>query len=244
MELILSLGMLVMLLPTTWYFFRWIFSAPDRTRGFRRRFFASFALLLGFVAGAGYLSEQRHMQLAAAAGFESTREYREAMKVDIGDGEAWRKYKADVLAAEQAEKEKLASEAAARAEREAAQAVADAQEAAERRKIEEEAARVAAAAERQQCLKDLKCSWDAASIDLAVECKLAIQSLAKWDYEWTNGWTEPAFSPAGWQDEEKGVLMAIGKSLKLQNGFGAWKHVAYLCAYDPVAKRVVDASVF
>lgn len=72
-------------------------------------------------------------------------------------------------------------------------------------------------------------------------CKPRIQALAKWDYEWTDGWTVPVFSHS--REVGDGTIAYVGDRLKLQNGFGAWAHVKYGCIYDPRAGRVVDVQI-
>jgi hypothetical protein len=93
------------------------------------------------------------------------------------------------------------------------------------------------------CLLSVECIWDDQRIEIAVECRAALESLAKWDHEWIDNWMEPPFAPAGWASKENGTIRVWGNKLKLQNGFGAWKQVAYFCAYDPKTKKAVDASV-
>lgn len=251
METVLAFGVVLTLLPIAWYFIRWFFSSVDYKRGFRNRLLVSIGLFVLFLIGYGNVLDSEETRVAQDLGFENLGEYREAKQNNIGSSEAWQQHKDAVQAAMVADQERMAAEAAAKAKEDAAKVAAREREASalraaeeERRKQDEAAVLIAEADKREQCRKDLQCSWNEASIDLAVDCRRAIEGLAKWDYEWTDGWTEPAFAPAGWQDEENGVLMAIGKSLKLQNGFGAWKHVAYLCAYDPALKKVVDVSVF
>jgi hypothetical protein len=72
-------------------------------------------------------------------------------------------------------------------------------------------------------------------------CKPRIQALARWDYEWTDGWTVPVFSHS--KEQSDGTIVYVGDRLKLQNGFGAWRHVRYGCIYDPRSDRVVDVQI-
>ncbi len=37
--------------------------------------------------------------------------------------------------------------------------------------------------------------------------------------------------------------MAMGRQIKMQNGFGAWKKVSYLCAYDPKKRVAIEAAI-
>lgn len=39
------------------------------------------------------------------------------------------------------------------------------------------------------------------------------------------------------------TIIYRGSKLKLQNGFGAWRHVSYLCHFDPAQDRVVRVAI-
>lgn len=232
MSKVFAILFLICLIYLPWLLVSSIWRKAVRGRLYRRALIVAVTAILSPI-GFSYF-ESRDAQ---EAGFLGLSDREDAERAGITDPAIWAPMREERAAQERENRKKAAEERAAKAENEA------------RLKQEEQAAKEKAeaeikAAEKAKCMSDVRCAWDSVSIDLLVDCKIAIQGLAKWDFEWTNEWTESAFMPAGWSKSKKGILMAIGKNLKLQNGFGAWKHVSYLCAYDPVAKRVVDASVF
>lgn len=181
---------------------------------------------------------------ARQAGFLNTGDQNAAKSAGITDPAIWASMreaaevetKAKIEAEQQAEaaESKLAEEKAA-AERKEADAKAAAEKA--------EQAKLAAAKEAA-CRKDLKCWGEEGWAGATTRCPDVIEKLAKWDFEWTDAWSEPKFSHYRWKDIDKGVVTYIGDKLKLQNGFGAWKHVTYTCDYDQTTQTVLDASAF
>lgn len=137
---------------------------------------------------------------------------------------------------------KLAAEkevAAARARTEAAEA--------ERRRAEqaERERQAAAEAERRKeadCKTDLQCWGDKHSIKASFACRPYVERLAKYQYEWTDGWLESKFSRFKWKNKAKGQLTYVGDRIKFQNGFGAWQFAVYTCDYDPVAELVLNVE--
>lgn len=206
--------------------------------------------LVAFVACFGAMSNAMD-EGAKSGGFDSHSDKQAAAAAGIADADQWKSHK-QLLAAEA---KKVSDEIAKR----------DAQKTAERNAREQVEARLAeeeqinderleaereaeearvAARKKETCLQEASCAFEEYSLTLGPGCQLAIEKLAKWDFEWTDSWMEPKFESAGWGNKDKGTLMAIGKSLKLQNGFGAWKRVSYLCEFDPKTNAVVAASAF
>ncbi len=74
------------------------------------------------------------------------------------------------------------------------------------------------------------------------ECKKAIESMARYDYDWTTGFLESAFYLTSDVNAE-GRVTRWGNKVKFQNGFGAWSRGSYWCTYDLDTKRVVDVEV-
>ena len=72
-----------------------------------------------------------------------------------------------------------------------------------------------------------------------VACKRAVEDLAKWDYDWTGGWLQDRFPVVEISGEH---LILAGNSIKMQNGFGAWRRVAYVCMYNVVTKFAVAVA--
>jgi hypothetical protein len=67
-----------------------------------------------------------------------------------------------------------------------------------------------------------------------------LRSIAKWDFAWDSG---DKFSSHFVQIQSSGVLVMISRKAKLQNGFGAYKHIALTCDYDTQAKKVVGYHI-
>ena len=81
---------------------------------------------------------------------------------------------------------------------------------------------------------NLKC-WSLRHMTSAnLACTPLIESLAKFDHEWTSGLGgQSKFKHYEWDDEAAGLLSYWGNEIKFQNGFGAWQKMAYWCYYDP-----------
>lgn len=166
--------------------------------------------------------------------------------------EALRKAEAERKAAERAtqlaESSRLAAE---RAAQEKARADQQAAEQAERRK--EESARKAAEeqaeqrrqadaarAEEEKCRSDIKCLGEKKHIEATFACRDVVQSLAKYDYKWVDGWTDVKFSRYRWLDRTKAIITYVGDQIQFQNGLGNWVRHTYYCDYDSNNKLVLD----
>lgn len=138
-----------------------------------------------------------------------------------------------------------AHEAKIEAERQAALAV-QAAEAEKKRAEQAERDRVAAAeAERKKeanCKTDLQCWGDKHSIKASFACRPHVERLAKYQFEWTDGWLDSKFSRFKWKDKARGQLTYVGDKIKFQNGFGAWQFAIYTCDYDPLADVVLNVD--
>ena len=73
---------------------------------------------------------------------------------------------------------------------------------------------------------------------------MAIEKLALYDYEWTDGWLGAKFDSFAWKDRVAGTLAYRGSEIKFQNTFGAWRRASYWCDYDPNTQTVLDVRVF
>ena len=90
-------------------------------------------------------------------------------------------------------------------------------------------------AEIATCSKRLQCWGDKHNLAATFACQPLIEELAKYDYEWTDGWLGAKLERFRWQDRKAGTLSYTGNKIKFQNGFGAWQRVTYWCHYDPAA---------
>ena len=111
-----------------------------------------------------------------------------------------------------------------------------------------QATRKRAAAEQAQtqaaaCRRDLQCWGEEHSFKAILPCESVLPRMAKYDYEWTDGWLEFKFPRFRWHDRDRGSLTYIGDKARFQNGFGAWQNVIYECDYDPATEQVLDFRV-
>lgn len=82
------------------------------------------------------------------------------------------------------------------------------------------------------CRGDAECWSKKHDVDAGSKCARLVERWAKYDYEWTNGWTQPKFRLWGWANREEGILRYTGDHIKFQNGFGAWQRMYYACDYN------------
>ena len=94
----------------------------------------------------------------------------------------------------------------------------------------------------ENCKQDIDCSAKKHQVGAEVYCTEAVEKLAKYDHQWTDGTLDLKFPMHIWYDKDKHSIAYMGDVVKFQNGFGAWQHHKYLCVYDTVAEKVSDAS--
>lgn len=182
------------------------------------------SLGLWFIIGAVVLAIWSGDDEAKKAGFENDREMKAAQAVGVSDPQVWR---AKVDAQQAAEKEAAVR---AKAEREAEAARAEAQRQAN------------AARELERCKADLTCLGEKHSIRAGLSCREPVEKLAKYSFEWTDGWVEPKFSHYRWRSRKDGVITYIGDRIKFQNGFGAFQYHTYHCDFDTHTESVIRVT--
>lgn len=108
----------------------------------------------------------------------------------------------------------------------------------------EEARLLAEAEERKaaECPKDLRCWAEKHSTDAEIRCDDLVEDLAKFDFEWAQGFLGSKFSRYLWKDADAGIVTYLGDEIKFQNGFGAWQRYKYACNYDTVSGRALFAE--
>jgi hypothetical protein len=110
--------------------------------------------------------------------------------------------------------------------------------------LNEEAQRLRTAAkaraEAEACKKDLQCWGDKHTVMAGFRCDSHVEKLAKYDFQWTDGFLEPKFSRFRWKSKESGIITYIGDKIRFQNGFGAWQNYVYECDLDPISQVVRD----
>jgi hypothetical protein len=105
-----------------------------------------------------------------------------------------------------------------------------------------EDARAAKARADARCREDVACWSEPYIVDAQVKCASAVERLAKWQYEWTNSiFGDRKFLDPVWTDARHATFVLAGHAIKMQNGFGAWKKITYLCVFDP-GSGIADAS--
>ena len=195
----------------------------QRTKYSKRTGFAFLAMFVLFGAG-GYFADADMNESAIEAGFADLDEMKAAKSAGFTDPVAYRDHLKDQKA-----KAEAAEQAAADA---AAKALAKA----------EAAAREKAEAEANACRQSVSCYGDKYMAAASVYCPDQIERLAKWDHEWTDGMLEMKFSHYRWKDKEAGIVDFIGDKLKMQNGFGAWQNVVYVCTFSTNPEMVLEVS--
>lgn len=179
----------------------------------------------------GFIAQQQGRQEAVALGFDDLSDRQKAKAAGIEDAALWRTRKAEIEAA--AARQRAADErkaAAARATA-AAKEKADAERKAADAKL--------AAWKEQNCHRELDCIGPKKKVLANAYCEAGVANLAKYQAEWTNGWTEMKFPYYRWGNQT-GVVTYYGGSIKFQNGFGAWQNMVYECDFDIRGDRPID----
>jgi hypothetical protein len=102
------------------------------------------------------------------------------------------------------------------------------------------------------CKNDSKCY--AASVfnsnkKWRYRCQKAVESRAKYQFRWTDGWAEHKFpqftTPQLRERDDLGDYSVgfVGRSLQFQNGFSAWMPMTYICWFNPIINQVVEVKV-
>lgn len=189
----------------------------------------------GFASVADYRAAKRlHLDPVGYAGHLKTEAAAEEQRKEAAKIAQAKAAEAEAAAEElRKEAEKIAQAEAAEAERQqqAAQKLAEAQAA------EVELKKVA------DCKADLQCWAEKNLIDAVVACKPVIESMAKYDYDWTDGITAPFFKKLAWHDKKKGYITYFGDEVKMQNGFGNFMRQRYACIFDATSKSVIDVTL-
>ena len=240
---VISLFIVITLMITIWYLIRWIIGKADRKPIFRKRFFISIIVFLVANMGFGNLSSREDDKNSASLGFASTQDYRDAQKENITDPSKW----AEIVSQRKAEEyqriaEQRVETSRLKQEAEKKSKVEAEKKAKKEREKAEELVSVAKAKE-VACRKDIKCWGEKANLVATYLCPNLVERFAKYDFEWTDGWTEPKFSHYRWHDIGAGTVTVIGDKIKMQNGFGAWTHMIYECDIDPLKEKVLDLRV-
>lgn len=202
----------------------------QRTKYSKRTGFAILAMFVLF-GGGGYFADADMAETATEAGYASVKEMRAAEAAGFTDSQSY--------FANKAEQEAEAARQAEAAKQEAERAQAEAE------RVQAEADRVArekAEADVAACRQSASCYSEKFLVSAETYCPEEIERLAQWDHEWTDGMLEMKFSRSQWKDKEAGVIDYYGDKLKMQNGFGAWQNVVYVCTFSTTSEKVLGVA--
>ena len=98
----------------------------------------------------------------------------------------------------------------------------------------------------RECLRDLDCAVgrDDWFNSADAHCPRHIEDLARYDFEWTDGWLDSKFDRVALQIDRQAAIRVIGDKMRMQNQYGAWQRMEYWCILDPITKEVLDADLF
>jgi hypothetical protein len=186
--------------------------------------FSGIAMSVSIFA-AGFISIHEGNREAVALGFVDSSDRQRAKAEGISDATVWgsRKIELDAAATKQREDDKREAEAKQKA-------------AADKKAADEKLA----AWKEQNCDRDVGCIGERKKVLANTYCQAPVESLAKYQAEWTNGW-ELRFPYYRWKSQPAGVVTYYGSAVKFQNGFGAWQNMVYECDYDVRNDRPLDA---
>jgi hypothetical protein len=94
------------------------------------------------------------------------------------------------------------------------------------------------------CRSDLDCWASKWQSRAGLDCRRPIELLAKNNFQWTDGFSEPKLPRAQWLSKDGGTLRFYGSAIKFQNGFGAWIIHTYECDYDPASRTVLAVNAY
>jgi len=102
-------------------------------------------------------------------------------------------------------------------------------------------AREIEASKEKACRNDLRCWAEKHALGAERACRPLIESMARFDFEWTDGWLGNKLTKFRWQSRGAGSVSYWGDQIKLQNGFGAWRRMKYRCIYNPATEQAEEA---
>lgn len=97
--------------------------------------------------------------------------------------------------------------------------------------------------EKANCLEDALCYATKYGKGGSYTCSNAIETSAKYQFEWTDGILEQKFSSYDWYDKENKLVTLYGNKAKAQNAFGAFKNVIYSCTFNADTGEIVNILI-
>lgn len=86
------------------------------------------------------------------------------------------------------------------------------------------------------------CSLGQSELDAYAQCAMAVENLAVYGVEWTDGLLDGKFHSARCHDRTALTVLLTGQKARFQNATGAWQPMRYTCVWDPRRRVVLDAA--
>lgn len=100
-------------------------------------------------------------------------------------------------------------------------------------------------AERRLHMNDPIWLGEKYTTEASIFCKDEIEKLARYKFEWTDGWSELKFNQYNKSRTfGPGIIRVYGDKIKFQNGFGAFQSMTYQCDYDAINMKATNAQAF
>ena len=69
-----------------------------------------------------------------------------------------------------------------------------------------------------------------------------MEKTSIYEHKWAKGWLHDRFNAIGAHPQDNRIIMLGGNRLQVQNEYGAWVRVSYICEFDP-RTRMTKVSV-
>lgn len=93
------------------------------------------------------------------------------------------------------------------------------------------------------CRSDLTCWWKKKDGLPYRICEERVESSAQYQFRWDDGWLESKTNLIGWADKRLGTVNIGGDKVSMQNGFGAWRRMMYVCTWDTIGDKLVEFAI-
>lgn len=75
------------------------------------------------------------------------------------------------------------------------------------------------------------------------QCKVAVEESSKYQFKWTDGFSQQKFTASSWYDKSRRLVTLYGHRAQAQNGFGAFKNVQYSCVFNADTGEVLMTNI-
>lgn len=105
-------------------------------------------------------------------------------------------------------------------------------------------AKVEAPKKEPECARDdLDCRGNKVLWTAGVFCRNAIEEQARFNFRWTNGFSEPKFDRYEWTNKPGKGITVIGDKVEFQNALGNYLPVTYWCDLPENGENYVAVRV-